>query len=119
MEDFSKDEISKLEQFKKLFKVEALTRQQIEVILGRKLEQPKKKQHKTKSMPKFTYSQIAQHAAKKGFKENQEKRKLIFTFQISSEKVIRIRSLSKLRKLESIKTKNFRLFALSGKSRVR
>lgn len=38
MEDFSKDEISKLEQFKKLFKVDSLTREQIEAILGRPIE---------------------------------------------------------------------------------
>ena len=40
MEDFSKDEISKLEQFKKLFKVDSLTREQIEFILGRPIEPP-------------------------------------------------------------------------------
>ena len=74
MEDFSKDEISKLEQFKRLFNVEVLTRQQIEVILGRKLEQPKKKQPKTKSMPKFTHSQIAQHAAKKASRKIKKKK---------------------------------------------
>ena len=36
MEDLSKHEISKLKQFKELFKVGVLTRQQIEVILDRK-----------------------------------------------------------------------------------
>ena len=48
MEDLSKNEFCKLEQFKKLFNAETLTRQQIEFILDRKLQQPK-----LKSMPKF------------------------------------------------------------------
>jgi len=38
METFTKDEISKLEQFKKLFKVDSLTTLQIEAILDRKIE---------------------------------------------------------------------------------
>jgi len=38
METFTKDEISKLDQFKKLFKVDSLTTDQIEVILDRKIE---------------------------------------------------------------------------------
>jgi len=38
METFTKDEISKHEQFKKLFKVDILTTDQIEFILGRKIE---------------------------------------------------------------------------------
>jgi len=38
MENFSSDEISKLEQFKKLFKVDSLTTDQIQAILGRKIE---------------------------------------------------------------------------------
>jgi len=38
MEKFSSDELSKLEQFKKLFKVDGLTTDQIEAILDRKIE---------------------------------------------------------------------------------
>ena len=38
MEDFSKDEILKIDQFKQLFKTDSLTREQIEFILGRKIE---------------------------------------------------------------------------------
>ena len=40
MEDLSKAEISKLEQFKKLFKVDSLPREQVESILGRPTELP-------------------------------------------------------------------------------
>jgi hypothetical protein len=42
MDTFSKDEIVKLEQLKQLFKVDCLTREQIEFILGRKLVQQSK-----------------------------------------------------------------------------
>jgi len=38
METFTEDEISKLEQLKKLFKVDSLTTVQIEAILDRKIE---------------------------------------------------------------------------------
>ena len=38
MEEFSKDELLKIEQFKQLFNVDTLTREQIEFILDRKIE---------------------------------------------------------------------------------
>jgi len=38
METFTKDEILKIEQSKQLFKVDTLTREQIEFILDRKIE---------------------------------------------------------------------------------
>ena len=41
METFTKDEILKLDQFKQLFKTDSLTKEQIEVILGRKIEEVK------------------------------------------------------------------------------
>jgi len=38
MEEFSKDELLKIEQSKQLFNVDTLTREQMEFILGRKIE---------------------------------------------------------------------------------
>jgi len=38
METFTKDKILKIEQSKQLFKVDTLTREQIEFILGRKID---------------------------------------------------------------------------------